>query len=69
MDKVKSDTQGCCEKENIATCGTYIHTNIYVFMMEYYSTIKNEIMPLAAMWVNLQIFVLCEVSLVDKNII
>ena len=37
--------------------------------MEYYSTIKNEIMPFAAMWVNLEIVILCEVSLIEKNIL
>ena len=48
---------------------TYIQTYIYIFMMEYYSTIKNEIMPFAAMWVNLEIVILCEVSLIETNII
>ena len=46
---------------------TYIQT--YIFMMEYYSTIKNEIVPFAAMWVNLEIVILCEVSLIEKNIL
>ena len=48
---------------------TYIQTYIYIFMMDYYSAIKNEIMPFAAMWVNLEVVILCEVSLIETNII
>ena len=44
---------------------THTHTNIYtynVYMMEYYSAIKkNEIRPLTATWVNLEIIILSEV--------
>ena len=37
--------------------------------MEYYSTIKkNEIMPLAATWMNLEIIILSEVSQMEKDI-
>ena len=33
----------------------------YIYTMEYYSTIKNNIMPFSAMWVNLEIMILSEV--------
>ena len=43
-------------------CGTYIHTT------EYYSTIKkNEILPFAATWMDLEIFILSEVSQTEKD--
>ena len=39
----------------------------YVYTMEYYSAIKkNEIMPFAATWMDLQIIILSEVSQSEK---
>ena len=39
----------------------------YIYTKEYYSVIKkNEIMPLAAMWMQLEIIILSEVSQKDK---
>ena len=35
--------------------------------MEYYSAIKNEIMPFAATWMNLQMIALSEVSQKEKD--
>ena len=35
--------------------------------MEYYSAIKNKIMPLAATWMDLEIFILSEVSQTQKD--
>ena len=36
--------------------------------MEYYSAIKkNEIMPFAATWMNLEIIILSEISQTEKN--
>ena len=37
--------------------------------MDYYSAIKNEIMPFAATWTDLEIIILSEVSQTKTNII
>ena len=40
----------------------------YVYTMEYYSAIKkNEIMPFAATWMDLEIIILSEVSQKEKD--
>ena len=40
----------------------------YIYTMEYYSAIKkNEIMPLVAMWMELEIITLSEVSQKEKD--
>ena len=42
---------------------THTHTHIYIYIMKYYTAIKkNKIMPLAAIWVDLQIVILSEMS-------
>ena len=40
----------------------------YIYTMEYYSDIKrNEIMPFAAMWMELEIIILSEVCQTEKD--
>ena len=35
---------------------------VYIYIMEYYTTIKNEILPFAAKWMDLENIILSEVS-------
>ena len=40
----------------------------YIYAMEYYSAIKrNEIVPFAEMWIDLETFIQSEVSQIEKN--
>ena len=41
----------------------------YIYTVEYYSAIKNEIMPFAAKWMDLEIPILGEISQTKTNII
>ena len=46
---------------------THTHTHTHTHTMEYYSAIKNEIMPLAATWMDLEIIIIGEVSPKEKD--
>ena len=40
----------------------------YIYAIEYYSAIKkNDMMPFAATWMDLEIIILCEVSQKEKD--
>ena len=40
----------------------------HIYTMEYYSAIKkNEMMPFAATWMNLEIMILSEISRIEKD--
>ena len=39
----------------------------YIYTMHYYSAIKNEIIPLAVTWMDLEIVKLSEVSQTEKE--
>ena len=48
----------------------YIICILYIYTMEYYSDIKkNDIMPFAATWVDLEIIILSEVSQKEKDML
>ena len=41
---------------------------VYIYTMEYYTTIKkNEMIPLAAIWMDLEIIILSEVHQTEKD--
>ena len=45
-----------------------IYTHTYIYTMEYYSTIKkHEILPFAAMWVDLENIMLSEISESERD--
>ena len=48
--------------------GEWIKTMLYIYIMEYYSAIKkNEIMPFAATWMDLEIIIVSEISQKEKD--
>ena len=46
----------------------YVHTHAHIHMIEYYSAIKkNEILPFAAMWMDLDNIMLSEIRQTEKD--
>ena len=55
-------------EEWIKTCYVCVHTHTHTHTMEYYSAIyKNEIVPLAATWMDLEIVIQSEET--QRNIV
>ena len=53
---------------NCPSIEEWIKKMCYIYTMEYYSAIKkNEIMPFAAIWMDLEIIILNEVSQTEKD--
>ena len=46
---------------------THTHTHTHTHTMEYYSAIKNEILPFATTWMDLEGIMLSEVSQTEKD--
>ena len=46
----------------------HAHTHIYILTMEYYLAVKkNDVMPFAATWMDLEIIILTEVSQTERT--
>ena len=56
-----------CKQPKCPLTDEWIKKIWYIYKMEYYSEIKNEIIPLAATWMDLKIIILSEVSQQEKD--
>ena len=57
-----------CKLPKCLSTDEWIKKMWYIYTMEYYTAIKkNEIMPLAATWMDLEIIILSEVSQKEKD--
>ena len=57
-----------CKQPKNPSTDEWIKKMWYIYTMEYYSTIKkNEIMPFAAIWMDLEIIILSKVSQKEKD--
>ena len=52
-------------KKRVQRC---MHTHTYILTMEYYLAVKkNDVMPFAATWMDLEIIILTEVSQTERT--
>ena len=51
------------DKEDVV----YTHTHTHTHTMEYYSAIKNEILPFVTTWMDLEGFMLSEINQTEKD--
>ena len=47
-------------------CGVYTHTHTYIYTMEYYSAIKEYILPFLAIWMDTKDIMLSEINQTKK---
>ena len=56
------------DKKDVSHTHTHTHTHTHIHTMEYYSaTKKNEILPFAITWIDLQGIMLSEISYIEKD--
>ena len=53
-------------KEEVYVVYTHAHTHTNTHTMEYYSAIKNSILPFATTWMNSEGIILSEISQMEK---
>ena len=73
MERAQMSINGCMDKEDVAYTHTQTdtdtHTQTHTHTMEYYSAIKkNEILPFATTWMELDGIMLSEISQRKTNI-
>ena len=57
-----------CDIDITIQIHTHTHTHTHIHKMEYYSAIKkNEILPFAATWMDLEGIILSEISQTEKD--
>ena len=57
-----------CKQPKCPSTDEWIKKMLYIYTMEYYSAIKkNEIMPFAATWMDLEITILSELNQTEKD--